>query len=246
MKVLILAAGSKKIVSDDNYPFALTEFNGKPIIQHLIEKCATLNPTEVIFALQEEDVRKYHLDAIILLLMPQAKVMKVQGYTLGACCTALLSSAQIENDEELLIINGNELLDIDFTKAICEFKSRNLNAGVVVFDSVHPRYSYVRLNEEGHVVEAAEKRPISRNATAGFYWYSNGRLFVNAAKDMIRKRASTDGVYYICPSFNELILKQLRIGIHVTQASNYHPLKTGRQVDRLEAVIGRSPNHGNH
>jgi dTDP-glucose pyrophosphorylase len=243
VNIMILAAGQKILNSGEGYPFCLTEFDGKPIIQHLSERCLTLNPSKVIVALQEEDVRKHHLDDIVLLLMPHVQVIKIQGQTQGAACTALLASKYIDSDEELLIINGNELLDINFSDVLQNFHTKGLGAGVVVFNSIHPRYSYVRVDATGQVTEAAEKRPISRQATAGFYWFGQGRLFVEAAKNMIRKRASVNERFYICPTFNELVLRQIRIGVHAIDAVHYHPLKTERQVERLEAVIERSREH---
>jgi len=243
MNIMILIAGRQATSVDENYPFCLTEFNGKPIIQQLMEQCLDIQPSRVIVALQEEDVRKYHLDEIVLLLVPQALVIRVQGHTQGAACTALLACKYLDNEEELLIINGNEFLDLNFTEVLLDFRNRQLGAGLVVFDSIHPRYSYVRLDESGHVVEAAEKRPISRSATAGFYWYSKGRLFVQAAKNMIRKRASINDRFYICPAFNELVLDQVLIGTRAIDVANYHPLKTEKQLERFEAAIERIRGH---
>ena len=37
------------------------------------------------------------------------------------------------------------------------------DAGVITFESVHPRWSYVRLDSENRVTETAEKRPISNS-----------------------------------------------------------------------------------
>ena len=37
-------------------------------------------------------------------------------------------------------------------------------------------------NDEGYVVETAEKRPISKNATVGIYYFRRGGLFVQVAQ----------------------------------------------------------------
>jgi len=61
-------------------------------------------------------------------------------------------------------------------EAIAAFRRQELDAGTIVFDSVHPRWSFVKTNEKGLVIEAAEKRPPSRNATAGFYHFNKVKL----------------------------------------------------------------------
>ena len=76
-----------------------------------------------------------------------------------------------------------------------------------------------------------------KDATAGFYWFSRGRDFVRAAKNMIRKDSRVDGKYYICPAFNELVLENLSIGVHKIDSKLYHPLKTERQVEQFETLF---------
>jgi len=198
-----------------------------------------LAPKKLVVAFRDEDVRDHHLDSIVSLLHPGAVSIGVQGKTEGAACTALLAIGLINNDDELLIVSANEFLEVNFSEVLTDFRSRKLDAGVVVFRSIHPRYSYVRINNDGFVVEASEKKPISTNATAGFYWFSRGHSFVEAAKSMIRKDARVNRMFYICPTFNELILNDRRVGVYKVENKYYHPLKDSRQVDQFEAVLDR-------
>jgi dTDP-glucose pyrophosphorylase len=244
MNVLILAAGSQASLAQDEYPLCLSEFRGEPLLQTLMRQCQSLSALQVIVAFRKEEILKYHLDNIASLLMSQSRVISVPSETKGAACTALLASKFIDTDDELLILNGNEFLDIEYSDSIRGFRDRQLDAGVIVFESVHPRYSYILLDEAGYVVEAAEKRPISKHATAGFYWYRHGKDFVEAAKAMIRKDASVGGNFYICPAFNELVLQSKRIGAVSISNDRYHPLKTDRQVERFEANIARNRQDG--
>lgn len=243
MNILILAAGNPEYdTGDGQYPLCLTELDGVPLLERIVSLCQDLPVKRMIFALRKEDVNRYHLDNIVNLLHPGAVTVKVQGNPPGAACSALLASAHIEDDKELLIISANELIDADFGEIVGGFRSRKLDAGCVSFPSMHPRYSYVRLNDDGLVIEATEKNPISRCATAGFYWFAKGKDFVTAAKNMIRKDAHVNGMFYICPAFNEMVLTQKRIGTHGVEAKKYHPLKTERQLHQYEVAL----EHGVH
>ena len=146
MNILILTAGQNPLSQENGYPLCLTEFDSEPLIQRVIASCAVLQPSNIIVALREEDVRKYHLNNIVTLLWPDAKILTVQGDTQGAACTSLLAAGMIDIKEELLIVNGNELIDTNFLDIVKNFHQRQLDAGVVVFHSIHPRYSYVRLD----------------------------------------------------------------------------------------------------
>jgi len=237
MNILILAAGKPNTESSDTYPLCLTEIDGVPLVEKILSACAELPMSNIIFALRAEDVRRHHLDNVVKLLSPSAEIITVSDRVLGAACTALLAAEHINNDKELLIVNGDSLIDIPYNSVLQKFRERGLDAGTISFRSVHPRYSYVRLDENDLVVEAAEKNPISRHATAGFYWYSSGKDFVRAAQSMIRKDANVGGHYFICPAFNQLVLEHAKIGIHEIDSKQYHQLKTEKQLSHYEASL---------
>ncbi|QCI98903.1 glycosyltransferase family 2 protein [Agrobacterium larrymoorei] len=235
MNILFLSAGEPKIDAAESYPTALVEINGVPLVQRQIEQCAPITDRQVILALQEKELRRYHLEKVVQLIDTDAKVVSVQGGTQGAACTALLASHLIDKDKPLLILNGDEFLNISFEQVLQYFASRKLDGGTVTFKSVHPRYSFVRLDEQGLVVEAVEKDPISDNATAGFYYFSKGSDFVRAAKNAIRKDARHNGMFYICPVFNELILDGKKVGTFPIDIKDFYPIKSNRQLNEFSA-----------
>ena len=155
-------------------------------------------------------------------MIPDAIILEIPGQTQGAACTALLATSFIDNEDELLILNCNEVLETSFSLVVDYFRKHQHDAGVVYFDSVHPRYSYVKLDSDNYVLEAAEKRPISRNATAGFYWFQCGRYFIEGVKNLIRKDASVSGIFYICPTLNELVLDGKRVGAFGVDGNAYY------------------------
>ena len=42
-------------------------------------------------------------------------------------------------------------------------------------------------------------------ATAGVYYFRRGTDYIKYANRMIKKKLSVQGVYFVCPVFNELI-----------------------------------------
>lgn len=168
------------------------------------------------------------------MLAPDANVIKIPENTKGSACTALLAACQLCQDNDLLIVSANELVEIDISVVINDFMTRKLDAGTLIFRSVHPRYSYVRLNERNLVVEAAQQNPISQHATTGTFWYKQTKHFVNAAKSIIRKNASVANNFFVALTFNEIILEQGEVGVHVIENEKYRPLKTERQLQQFE------------
>lgn len=230
MIVLVLCAGP---ATDDMPPLLLLENDGQLLVERLVQACASIS-TRMVFAARAEDILHHRIDRVISLAAPDATVLAINGDTAGAACTALLCVQEIAPEQELLILSGNEFVDVNLNTVVADFRKRQLDAGVVVFPSIHPRYAHVRL-EDGLVVEAAEKNPISRHASAGFTWYRRGADFVAAAQRMIRNDEQVEGRFFISLTLNALVLLGRRIGIHAIEPDRYHPLKSRRQMARFES-----------
>ncbi len=241
LNVLIPLAGQSAFFEGADHPFPkpLVEFLGKPMIQHVVENLSSLQGGRVrfIFVLREEECRKFHLDSTLRLLAGNdAVILKLQNATQGAACSALLAVEYIGNDEPLLIANADQLFELDLDPYIRRFRGGEADAGCLYFDSVHPRWSYARIEGEDDIVETAEKRPISRNAIAGFYYFARGQLFVDAAKRSVRKDASVNGQYFVAPVFNELILDNRRLKGYAIPKERYHTFYSPQKIEEYEAA----------
>ncbi|MBN2809616.1 MAG: glycosyltransferase family 2 protein [Deltaproteobacteria bacterium] len=242
MNILVLMAGSSAKFREAGYiyPKNLIELNGTPLVELFINELKSLQTdgNNFIFTLNGDEDDRYYTGAIIQLLLPGAQIVKLSSATAGAACTALLAVEQINNEEPLVIINGDIFGDLQIKEAIAGFQRKHLDGGLIVFEGVHPRWSYVRCDGiSGLVVEAAEKRPISKLATIGVYYFAHGRDFVTSAMNMIVKDANVDGKYYVCPSYNEMILAQKKIGTHQIPRKLYFSLATPQGVTSYEEYL---------
>lgn len=247
MRIIVLMAGDSAVfeVAGYTYPKNLVEIDGEPLVQRVVHGLLPLieHASHAVFLVREEENRRYHTGDVIRLLVPTAEVVGVPALGSGAACTALHAISHIRRDAPLLIINGDQVLEADLPAIVAGFEADGLDGGVISFDAVHPRWSYVRTDADGLVVEAAEKRPISRQATAGAYWFARGGDFIDGTMAMIRKDASVDGAFYVCPVYNELILRGLRIGTHHVERGSYFSLASLHGVSAYEehlAVVRRT------
>ena len=222
MNIVVLMAGAGKDFEEQghSYPKYLLEIHNKPIIQRVVESLKNLGDN-IICIIRKEDQEKFFLGDMMKILCPQVKVITVENITKGAVCTALFAIEDINNDDELLVINGDQLIKSNLYTAVADFRKRNLDGGILTFKSVHPRWSFVALDENGLVIETSEKRPISNNATAGCYYYAHGKDFVNACFNVIEKDESLNGLYYISSTYNEMILEQKKIGVFEIPRKDY-------------------------
>lgn len=222
MNIVILMAGAGKDFETQghSYPKYLLEIQNKPIIQRVIDSLKNIGDS-ITCIIRKEDQERFFLGDMLKILCPEVKIIMVENVTKGAVCTALFAIEQINNDEELLVINGDQLIKSNIYAAIADFRNRKLDGGILTFKSVHPKWSFVALDNNGFVIETSEKRPISNIATAGCYYFAKGTDFVTACFAVIEKDANTNGAYYISSTYDELILEQKKIGVYEIAQKDY-------------------------
>ena len=207
MKILIPMAGegSRFIKEGYTFPKPLINVDGKPMIQRVVENLDF--DCEYIFLVRREHIKKYPglVDTLEQITNHRMKMVVVDTLTEGAACTALLAREYINNNEDLLIANSDQVIEYELENFKLLKNNMPVDSIVFAFNAVHPKWSFVKTNSRGYVVEVAEKRPISNIATCGIYWYRKGSDFVQYAEQMIEKDIRVNSEFYIAPVYNELI-----------------------------------------
>jgi HAD superfamily hydrolase (TIGR01509 family) len=205
MNVLIPMAGAGSRFANNGYSFPkpLIDVYGKPMIQIVIDNI-NIN-ANYIYVIQKEHRNKYNLDTMLNLITPNCKIVEVDGVTEGAACTTLLAKEYIDNDYPLLIANSDQFIEWDSNEFMYQMESNKLDGCILTFKSSHPKWSFVKIDDNNLITYVAEKNPISDNATVGIYFWKKGSDYVKYAEQMIDKNIRTNNEFYVCPVYNEAI-----------------------------------------
>ena len=90
----------------------------------------------------------------------------------------------------------------------------NIDGGILTFENIHPKWSYVKVDDHGNVTELREKEVISNIATVGIYFWSKGKDYVKYAEQMIAKNHKVHGEFYVAPAYNEAIQDGKKIKVY--------------------------------
>lgn len=204
LNVLIPMAGygSRFAAAGYTFPKPLIEVHGKPMIQVIVDNINI--DANYIFICLREHYEKFNLKQLLNLISKDCKIIIVDKVTEGAACTSLLAKEFIDNDNSLLIANSDQFIEWDSSAVMYHFSSEHIDAGILTFENCHPKWSYVR-TENNLVKEVAEKKVISTEATVGIYYWRHGKDYVKYAEQMIAKNLRVNGEFYVCPVFNEAI-----------------------------------------
>jgi NDP-sugar pyrophosphorylase family protein len=196
-------------------PKPLVPVAGKPMISWALKSLETLCFSEIIFITLEQHKIDYSIDQTLekICKWPH-RVVFIDKVTEGQLCTVLAANKYLNTDEDILIsssdtyVRSNLHLDISNKPADCH--------GIIsVADLPGNRWSFARTDNEGKVIEVAEKVRISDNASTGLYYFSNGYEFIDEAEKMIRNQEKTRGEYYVIPLYQKYIQRgyQIRLSL---------------------------------
>ena len=236
MNIIFPIAGPKLVFTDgfgNEYCKPLIEVNGKPLIEFLFSTVNASLPgkNNYIFVVNQSDCSKFSLDSVIKLLSDTAQIVMLRQFTQGSLCSCLMALGHIKTDEELLIVNGDQVIEHSLDKILAYFREKNADGGLVTFDSIHPKWSYVKCEFADIVIETSEKKPISRNASTGIYYFKRAGDFIDAAKNVIRKDANINGYFYVTSTYNEMILKNKLIIHYKIPNEEFFALDTPETVE---------------
>lgn len=205
VNIVIPAAGLGSRFANAGYTFPkpLIDVNGKPMIQVVVENLAVSG--RFIFIVQESHYEKYNLKYLLNAIAPGCVIVKTDGLTEGSACSVLLAKEHINNDDPLIIANSDQYLEWDPRQFLYTSMSEGVDGCISTFTNSHPKFSYALMNDDGYVVEVAEKKVISNNATTGVYFWKKGSDCVKYTEQMIAKDIRVNGEFYNCPVFNEAI-----------------------------------------
>jgi NDP-sugar pyrophosphorylase family protein len=219
------------------FPKPLVEIQGRPMIDCVVESLKLGLEHRFVFVCRDQHLRRYALGDVLNLVAPGCRVVPMRGDTAGALCTVLLAIEWIDPEGELIVVNGDQLLGFTLDDFVQRARQRGVDGSLVTFTSTHPKWSYALTDEEGWVRMVAEKRPISRHATVGVYYFRRGRDFLAAATRMLLKGSRTAGEFFLSPVYNEMILEGLKVDIYRVRNSQVISLATPEDLEKHLATL---------
>lgn len=240
LNILVPLAGKNtfKIEGDSSYPKILHDIDGKLLLERAAAPYVDLQQNKkIVIAAPKEDLLGYKFDKVLGLLGECIEVCHINSETKGAVCSALLAIEHIQLECPLIITSFEQVLNINLTPFIERFIDSDADAGVLTFEAIHPKWSFVKVDISGYVTQAAEKTPISKNAIAGFYYFKTGKAFVESAKAMIRKDVTHNGLFYLSHTLNEVILNEGRVLALPIEKSDYFHIHDERSLENYEESV---------
>ncbi len=212
MNIVMPMAGKGVRLQDyDPYPKPLVKVLGKTIVEWSIETLGIKG--NYIFCCKKEHIEKFEIDKLLKNIVPNSKIVSIDYQTKGTAQSVLEAIEFIDNDEELIISDTDHYLKWNQDFFNKEIRTKNIDGCVMVFPEEYTskKASYVKLDNNGYVIESAEKQLISKIATVGVHYFKKGSDFVKYANQMIDNGLESNNEFYVSPIYNLFVKANKKI-----------------------------------
>ena len=212
----IAGRGSRFVNQGYELPKPLITIHGYPMIQVVTENLRPKCDHRFIYVVQKEHIEKYHIDMKLMEYTGEDNtvVIPIDYMTEGQVCSVLVAKEYINDENPLMSANADQWIDIDINMYLKDMDDRNLDGLIMTMKSTDPKWSFTKTDSDGYVIETAEKKPISDQATVGIYNFSHGADLVYAAEKMISDNKRVNNEFYTCPCYNYLIRDGRKVGVY--------------------------------
>ena len=178
-------------------------FNNISLIEKSMESFVKDNLIRKVLVVIHYEIfkRKKVRDNLIKIFKKKIKFIIINNSTDGASCTSLLAIDNLDLQEELIITSLDQMVNFNLKNFLATNRKKRYDSGVVCFNSIDPRWSYVLLDKENNVKMFSEKRPISNVATAGVYSLKLQNYLFRLQKIKYLKEIQTLEIFFIFQVF---------------------------------------------
>lgn len=183
------------------HPKVLLNVGGKPIISHIVEKLLQENITEATFIVGYlgDKIEKYITDTF-----PELKADYVEQKELLGLGHAIYQASRTFNNEEIVIILGDTVFDVDLNQ-ITHLETSSLG----IKEVEDPRSFGVAELENGFITKLIEKPlvPTSNLALVGLYYIKNSALLTSSLEELFEKNIRTNNEFQLTDALQIMINK---------------------------------------
>jgi dTDP-glucose pyrophosphorylase len=186
-------------------PKPLIPLRGKPFCYWAAQSIAKFVPLkDIIFVTLKEHIEQFHIDDEIRRHYPDAIIRVLDEVLNGAVLTCLEGCNAVDDDLPVIFNDCDHLFRCNEFYQFCgdDEKRQIVDGGLLTFESHDPKFSFVRYDNNGHIIGTVEKNAVSNRAICGAYYFKNKNVFQSAVKQYLKNCRYQE--YFVSGVYNEL------------------------------------------
>lgn len=201
-------------------PKPLIEINGHPFLYWSTQSIRKfVNLGSLTFVVLQEHIDKHKIDEVILKYFPEAKIEIIPEVLPGAVLTCLNGVKNINDNLPIVFNDCDHIFHCQSFYDYCNVGSfEDIDGALLSFTSNDQKFSYLKTNDEGNVIETVEKVVVSDKAICGVYYFKDRMTFEKATEEYLNICNYSE--YYVSGVYNVmakqgLIIKPFAVDSHL-------------------------------
>ena len=234
MTIIITMAGqgSRFKAAGFSIPKYMIEVRGKTLFDWSMESLEDYNKIvkKYIFVVQKKDNSKqFILEHMDKFNIGSIEVLELEEATDGQATTCMKAMDLCDADDSIMIYN----IDTYVESGGLLLRAIEGDGFIPCFKAPGLHWSFVRVDDDGQVVEVREKERISDNCSIGAYFFKSAKLFIETYNSFY-KVGNITREKYIAPMYNALISKGYKVNMNIISSNLVHVLGTPEEVDSFK------------
>jgi NDP-sugar pyrophosphorylase family protein len=220
MRIVIPMAGhSRRFVNAGyNTPKPFLDIDGRPMIHWVCDMFAPHD--DFVLVVQRDHAEHEVYGKILRSAARRVELIPIEPHELGPVATALSADELIEDNEPVVFTYCDFYQHWDYRKFL--WRTEGYDGGIATFSGFHPAsfgdtyYAYLRLNDQGEMLELREKQSFTDNrhqepASSGVYYVRAWELFKHFGTQIQKDGTCVGNEYYLSLIYNPMVQAGLKV-----------------------------------
>lgn len=186
-------------------PKPLIPILGIPMIGWVIANFNLQPQDEIWIISRKNDGISTILKNLLPNLTNEIHFIEIDELTDGAATTLEFALNQIPDNQAVLCANSDQFVTADLSPFMKMVRANNSNGQILTMSASGNKWSYVKRNSNGDIVDVVEKVQVSDEATVGVYGWCTAQNATESITLMKKADFKVNGEFYIAPSYTFLI-----------------------------------------
>lgn len=218
IQIVLPMAGLGTRFSEVGYatPKPLLPIHGVPMFKIVLGNIFSNKVVKVVVITRSEWDLTSEIDQLTKSTNIEFHVVEIDYTTDGPASTVMLARNFLDLNKPVVVANSDQYVNVSIDTFYEKLVASDAVGCIMTMNDDDPKWSFVRLNDQGHVSAVREKEVISNEATVGIYGFKKAQYMFDAIDEMKELNDRVNGEFYVAPAYNYLIASGHAIDIFNT------------------------------
>jgi len=186
-------------------PKPLLPIHGVPMFKIVLGNIFSDKVSKVVIITRREWDLTREIDHLAKSTNTEFHIVEIDYTTDGPASTVMLAQDFLDPEEPVVVANSDQYVNTKIETFYEKLVTSDAVGCIMTMNDNDPKWSFVKLDDQGHVSKVREKEVISNEATVGIYGFKKAQYMIEAINKMREANDRVNGEFYVAPAYNFLI-----------------------------------------